>query len=1051
MIGVPPVPGPRNFTFHSVFLLFALVCVLLPSFVRSETISPASSEAAAGWPELVRRDLVGAEAAAREALNRNRDDGRAVVCLITSLKAQGRLPEAEELFGEQLAVGTRNPLTLLGVGVIALSKREFGKAESLLTVSRDLLQERTDSANELVALERLGATLERSGRPEEARESLQAAAEIAADLDLPMSKTLLDIQLGNVHAILGDHENARVHFLRASADAQSLGLPLWEGYAAEPLGTLARARLDLDEALFYRKAAVDAYERGGSEVGHLRSLHYLANLYAFRGELSRSLSLLSEALSRAREMEYQREIGTCLADLGALSYLIGDYNRAIEQIEEAVDVFGDQIRPVHLSGYLSNIGMIQAEQSRYEDAFASFEAASGAVERSVEKRNKATVLRNIGKCLCEMGQTGAGVDTLERAIEVAVSSGDTLARAHSFTDLADCYLKEGHLDRAAEALALAEPIARASGYFQIEESVAAKLGEVARERGEFAAALAHFETAMSVAEGVRKRSAGATTLQSEYFQSRAEYYQDAVAMLYRLDRLHPEKDHAAEAFEVAQRAKARAFSDLLAEAEVDLRLRADPSYRAEEAELLREIAVLGQSGDETGSAATELAIDRLEDELLVLESELRMKDPRYAEIRYPRPHSVDFIQSDILREGDLLLEFVLGEEASYLWAVSKGASRFIELPSREKIEAETSAVLPMLTDYNLLGQSPAYFVAPMEKLSRTLLGPIEEELQDASRLIVAPDGILFYLPFEALFREPLNQATRPSFGSLPYLVMSHEVSYTPSIGVLTQLRATAIEAQQDPKRERTEEAVPAVLLIGDPIVAAGADPEVFFLDAAIDRTAAVPSAAAELQALESIFGGAATARLTGSAATLSAIRERTSASHFSLVHFATHGIYNEMRPRFSGLRLSAEPETSDDGFLTVGEVFALDLECDQIVLSACSSALGERVSGEGLVGLTRAFFYAGARSVVAALWDVSGPETAGLMAQFYTGFEPQSRGDRGSALAEAKRRMIRGEISPETALGGIRGGSSIDSGRAPASDLAHPYFWAAFVLSGDPR
>jgi CHAT domain-containing protein len=171
--------------------------------------------------------------------------------------------------------------------------------------------------------------------------------------------------------------------------------------------------------------------------------------------------------------------------------------------------------------------------------------------------------------------------------------------------------------------------------------------------------------------------------------------------------------------------------------------------------------------------------------------------------------------------------------------------------------------------------------------------------------------------------------------------------------------------------------------------------------------------------------------LAGADADLAHLRGSAAKGPYRYVHFATHGVFNETRPQYSGLVLG--PGEGDDGFLTTAEVFTLELDCDQVVLSACSSALGEQVTGEGLVGLTRGFLFAGARSVVAALWDVSGASTAAFMREFYGLLAGGGDNDRAGALAEVKRRLL------------LEG--SEDSGRQ--GTICHPYFWAAFVLNGE--
>jgi CHAT domain-containing protein len=185
-----------------------------------------------------------------------------------------------------------------------------------------------------------------------------------------------------------------------------------------------------------------------------------------------------------------------------------------------------------------------------------------------------------------------------------------------------------------------------------------------------------------------------------------------------------------------------------------------------------------------------------------------------------------------------------------------------------------------------------------------------------------------------------------------------------------------------------------------------------------------------MSAVTACFAGSSPPPITGASATATALAARCPSARY--LHIATHGFFHEIRPRFSGLVLSRGGSVLDDGYLQLEEILALPLACDQVTLSACSTARGEQVTGEGVLGLTRAFLHAGARSVVAALWEVSGRETADLMADLYAGLAADSDPDRRHALAEAKRRQI------------AREGDG-------TADPAHPFFWAAFVLVGAPR
>jgi len=192
-------------------------------------------------------------------------------------------------------------------------------------------------------------------------------------------------------------------------------------------------------------------------------------------------------------------------------------------------------------------------------------------------------------------------------------------------------------------------------------------------------------------------------------------------------------------------------------------------------------------------------------------------------------------------------------------------------------------------------------------------------------------------------------------------------------------------------------------------------------------------AAEEINGLKALFDDRSCHVLSGREAVISNLKQIAVNRDFHLLHLATHGIFNERRPRYSGLIMTPQSEVGDDGFLSIAEVFALDLPCDQVVLSACSSALGEEVNGEGMLGLTRAFMYSGAKSVVAALWEVSGKATSSFMLDFYQEISESNHSDRAGALAEAKRRMIRKGTGPD----GVTN--------------SHPFCWSAFTLTGDPR
>ncbi|MBD3337293.1 MAG: CHAT domain-containing protein [Candidatus Eisenbacteria bacterium] len=297
------------------------------------------------------------------------------------------------------------------------------------------------------------------------------------------------------------------------------------------------------------------------------------------------------------------------------------------------------------------------------------------------------------------------------------------------------------------------------------------------------------------------------------------------------------------------------------------------------------------------------------------------------------------------------------------------------------------------------------------------------ELGDHSQILIAPHGALHTLPFEALFIEEIASAEDyPGFSALPFLIHEGDVSYAPSGTFLRQSRRG--------RRGSREETQRGVLLVGDPARKPESDGTVFFRAATSRSPGPLPHARREIEGVKRINGGASVTLLTGAKATRGNLEEALGGRTFDVIHFATHGVFNAARPRFSGILLAPDP-AGVSGFLDLETIFGLQLDCELVVLSACSSALGEHIRGEGLVGLTRAFLYAGARAVVASLWSVSGRATADLMVDFSRARESGLASGPASALARAKRDRLAAAAGKSSAPARLR--------------EAHPYFWSPFI------
>ncbi len=1017
-------PSPR----FGKALLPLLAVMLVPAFAAplAEREEPLLDPAESAWRRVAKGDAAEAEAEARRILRRDAGDARAAYCLCEVLHEQGRAVEALAFLRDSLPSAAGHGLVLLAEGRLAGLAGESAAAESLLAQALADFEASGDTGGRQVAGEQLSLLLLQAERSAAAGSLLTASLALAEELERPLAATYCRLKLGVALTRGRQADAAEPMLLEAIEEAARLEIPLWVGDGEISLSIVYRLRMDLDRALHHREAALAAYREADNLPGQARSQHYIATIRIFQGELTRAISELREALDLSRAAGEDGEASACLGDLAAIDYILGDEEQARRLMREALRM-GEGHRPARwIGGVQNNVGLTYQDQRRYGDALEWFERSLATLWDVGERRNEAATLNNIGRCLCEMGEYERGIARLEEAAGLAREWRIPLTEAHVMRDLGFCRLEIGDPFAAEEAFAAAEAVARGTGYFHVLRTVHLGRALAARERGSREETRSYLTEAIDVAEGVRSRCAGSAPVQSSYFGMASQDYVELVDLLQAMHRDAPEAGYAREAFDYAQRAKGRAFLDMLAEAQVDLRCRADTLYQRRESEILNRVSEL-LAEEAEGPVRAEDEIARLEEELLLLELELRRADPRYAELQYPRPSKLPEVQEELLAGDELLLEYLLGDRASYLWAVTPTSFRLHLLPPRELLEEQAAQLLPLLGDYNLLGPEPSYFVAAAAELSRALLSPVAEELAAARRVIVAPHGILHYLPFEALLLGETSGSPE-SFGALPYLVKRVDVSYVPSVSSLARLRSTERLA---PEQGRSSTADRELLIVGDPLPPAPGEVSAFARTVLGDAPAPLRFAAREISGIRALFPAGNGIVLTGADATPARLREAAASGPFRLVHFAAHGLFNERRPQFSGLLLS--PDAAGEGFLSLGEIFALELESEQVVLATCSSALGEHVSGEGLVGLTRAFHYAGARSVVASLWEVSDRTSADFMRSFYREMDRPSGTRRDHALAQAKRALIGSETG----------------GTGPV--LAHPFFWAAYVMHGDGR
>ena len=530
-------------------------------------------------------------------------------------------------------------------------------------------------------------------------------------------------------------------------------------------------------------------------------------------------------------------------------------------------------------------------------------------------------------------------------------------------------------------------------------------------------------------------------------------------------------DYAAESFRITEAGRARSLLDMLGEVNAQitegvpadlLKKKQDNLDRQQQiAEQLTGIALTGDAKDKPSDLEKEL--DKLQTDFDQIENQIRTASPKYAALTAVQPLSLAEVQQKVLDDGTVLLEYALGNDASYLFAVSRTAVSIFKLPRRsdvDKLATDFRAqLIPPKLQRRIVGidvaidqqrglgivQGPsedlAPFVAASNALYKTVVEPAAATIAD-KRILVVADGALNYIPFESL----VKNSEGADYASLNYLVKTNEIVNSPSASVIAAIRNGSGGSSSSK----------SMLVVADPVFSAD-DPRA--------KGAAGPSASAETRglglglesAVNDVTGSAGAppaestglhlARLSGTRTEADEIAKIAQAANskpdvwtdlnanednmrsrdmtgYRFVHVATHGLLDAERPQFTGVVLSLVGNKTNDGFLRTDEIFNLKLGSPLVMLSACETGLGKEKRGEGVIGLTRAFMYAGAPTVGVSLWSVADKSTAELMTDFY-------------------KRLLTGSSSPAASM------RAAQVAMIEGKKYSAPFYWAPFVLVGE--
>jgi len=936
------------------------------------------------------------------SLGERRWEAEALQNIAALERDSGDLPASVEDYGKALALWralsepSREAAVWRWLGMLRQQAAEYGAAREALMASFSLWRSLGERFEEGMARGELCFLEHTTGNPAVALACYEEVRTLFREAGDSSQEPRMLNNLGGVYDLLGEPDAALENYRQALALRHALGDHRGEAQTLNNIAMIHQAQGEWQEALTTYAQVREFLPSLSDRTQESAWLNNVAFIYMSLGEPERALPFLEEALTLRRQIGARREELITLNNLGDARRQLGEPEKALDFHQQALKLAQAQEDPWQEATTRLRLGEIRLEMGNPAAALREIDPALRALRQKGLRQEELQALQLQARALVLAGRPQEALPVMR----------DVLARRKALGD------------RAGEAETLRT------------------LAAAERSLGAVEGARAHAEAAVARVEELRTGFVS-PSLRAAFLASRRRAYSLLIDLLMDRQAADPNGGHDREALAVSEQARARSLLDALyARAPGRAGSAVPAELRARRQSLHYRLSVKADQSQRGGRVeALEREIAGLLVELDDVEAEIRRQDPRYIALSQPQPIGFEEI-ARLLDPGTLLLEYSLGEEHSYLWAVSSEGVRSFTLPSQREIEGRARQFYEELRAVEMGARRRP---ATAANLSRILLGPVWSQAARGRRLVVVPDGALHLLPFGALPVPAPGRGWQDSEG-LRLLLDRLEVVYVPS--------ATTLAAQ----RQRLEGRPPApkwAAVLADPVFSA-ADPrlagrpsvanrrpqpsaentpargreELDLLPAHWDR---LPSSRGEAKEIARLAPKGQVWTALDFAANRDAVLSADLRA-YRVLHFATHGIADVRIPELSGLMLSAVDASGRprEGFLGLSDLYGLDVAADLVVLSACQTGVGKELRGEGLMGITRGFLYAGVPRVVASLWKVEDRATAELMSLFY-------------------RALWRQGLSPAAAL------RSAQQSLRRDPRYRSPHSWAGFVLQGDWR
>ena len=944
-----------------------------------------------------------------QELNYGRGTADALVLLGAFLKSQGKTAEAKDSYQKSLSLyeelqdkpGMASCFNNLGI--ISATGGKYEEAREYYGKALVLRQETGDQRRVAGSLNNIAVTYRSQANYAQALEYYNRSLEASAAAGDQKITAITTFNIGNIYKARGDLRTALEYNRKALKMFEALGIEDGRSFMLFGLGTTYRALGNYEEALRYHLLGLKLGEKSGDKREISDAYCHIGAVYSEQGNYSLAASYTNKCMEVRQSADLKEHIPDTYGDLGKIYLRQGAEDVALKYFQEGL-VMAQDLKLQDDVAALSNLrGYANFLAGNFRQASEDYTSALAASRSLKDQPNAASTLEHLGYLRLAEGNGPEALKAFEESLGISLEMDTKKLTADVQRGIAEVYSAQADYANAVDFSRRSAELAGAIHSPETLWQALTTLGKAQRALARPDEARQSLEQAIAVIDGLRLQVSGSEEERQRFFEDKLAPYDSLVSLLCEQKKFD-------EALVYAERGKARVLDDLLQQGKIEIAKAITPTEQEQEQDWIAKMISLNtqirtesarKKPDEALLSGLNKQVDKTRADYEVFRAGLYDAHPQLkVQPAVAEPLKVENFPA-LLHPRDVVLEYVVSDDRTLVFVMDRkqdGATDLHVYP----IEIRRMELAKQIEAFRVsLSNRDPGFLSHAESLYRILLLPAESALKGHTGIVIIPDRDLWGLPFQALID-----------GKGESLMNRFAASYAPSLTVLRDLQRMRPQAQDSAQK---------LLAFGNPFIASSISERVK-AEYRDQELLPLPEAEMEAKVLQKLYGKASAAVFTGEAA--SEGRWKQESGKYNVLHLATHGILNSSSPLYSHLVL-AHPasETGEDGLLEAWEIMQSNLSADLVVLSACETALGRIGAGEGMIGLSWAFFAAGARATVVSQWKVESESTAELMLAFHRNLRKGIAGNEALRLAAA--------------------------GLAKNPRYRHPFYWAGFVLIGD--